>query len=57
MVEKPRKSAAKKKNSYIALEASDLIKEQTKKFLEKGGKIEKIIKGASGQHNIPAAKK
>ena len=57
MVEKPRKSATKKKNACISLEASDLIREQTKKFLEKGGKIEQIGKGASGQQNIPPAKK
>ena len=57
MVEKPKKSATKKKNSYVSLEASGIINEQTKKFLEKGGKIEQINKGASGQQNIPPAKK
>jgi hypothetical protein len=46
-----RVSPAKKKQAPLA-ETSSSIEEQTRAFLEKGGIIEKIEAGASGQEFI-----
>lgn len=48
MAGKPTRAAAKKKQP-AAVETSETIEEQTRRFLEGGNKIEVVPNGVSGQ--------
>jgi hypothetical protein len=55
MARKPTRAAAKKKPP-AAVETSESIEEQTRKFLQSGNKIEKIPSGVSGQPSMAVSK-
>jgi RecA/RadA recombinase len=55
MAAKPTRAAAKKK-AAAAAESSQSIEAQTKAFLEKGGEIEQISTGVSGQQSMAGPK-
>ena len=55
MARKPTRAAAKKKEP-AAVETSDSIAEQTRKFLKSGNKIEVIASGVSGQPSVASRK-
>ncbi|TNG02284.1 MAG: hypothetical protein EP297_01255 [Gammaproteobacteria bacterium] len=55
MAAKPSTTTSKKKK-VAAKETSQSIEEQTKAFLEAGGKIDYINSGVSGQQNLVGPK-
>ena len=55
MARKTTRSAAKKKQP-AAVETSESIEEQTRRFLESGNKIQVIKTGVSGQASMAANK-
>ncbi|NCF20548.1 MAG: hypothetical protein GWP63_20115 [Haliea sp.] len=55
MARKPTRAAAKKKQP-AAVETSESIEEQTRRFLESGNKIQVIQSGVSGQTSMAANK-
>ncbi len=55
MPSKPIRAAAKKKQP-AAVETSDSIAEQTRRFLKSGNKIQRIPSGVSGQPSLAAGK-
>jgi hypothetical protein len=55
MARKPTRAAAKKKQP-AAVETSESIEEQTRRFLESGNKIQVIGNGISGQPSMAVSK-
>jgi hypothetical protein len=55
MADKPHKRTSGKK-APVAVETSLSIEEQTRAFLEAGGKVEKINSGISGQPSMAPQK-
>jgi hypothetical protein len=55
MPSKPIRAAAKKKQP-AAVETSESIAEQTRRFLKSGNKIQRIPSGVSGQPSLAASK-
>lgn len=55
MAGKPKRAPAKKKQPS-AVQTSQSIEDQTKAFLEGGGKIENINSGVSGQQSMAGPK-
>ena len=55
MSRKPTRTAAKVK-APPAVETSDSIAEQTRRFLEKGNKIQYIKSGVSGQPSVAVSR-
>ncbi len=55
MARKPTRAPAKKKQP-AAVETSESIEEQTRRFLQSGNKIEKIPSGVSGQPSMAVSK-